>query len=442
MQRKISISSPVFTWLLILLVFSAAHCFAAERRTAVVDAVAKARGAVVNIRTEKIVQRSNRRFFGFGDSMLDDFFRDMMPPRTYRTQSLGSGVIFDDQGRILTNAHVVDKASKIFVALSDGVHELEAELVGSDERIDLAVLKILEDDDYPWLTPARSDDLMLGESVIAIGNPLGLGHSITTGIISSVQRRIQIGDRLSSVFIQSDALINPGNSGGPLININGELIGINTAIARQAQGIGFSIPIDTVKRVLPDLIAYGRLRRGYFGASVVNVSGTFTHAFGDGGALIEGIEEGSPAQEAGLEVADVVLAIDGVKLSNPDQLFSLLRTYAVGDRLVVDLLRGDKLRQLNITLAPLPLEYEITYTRRTFGLELQQRNSSIYITAVVRGSKAEQIGLKAGDLIAKVDGVAVKGLNSYRRIIEDRLGQLPLTFTVVRDNYAYRIELP
>ena len=215
------------------------YVFAAERITPVVSAVAASRDAVVNIRTEKVIHRNRGDFFGFGDSIFDQFFRNMMPLGDHKTESLGSGVIIDSEGHILTNAHVVDKASRIFIALADRGPELEAHLVGQDKRIDLAVLKFSEEGSYPFLTPGTSEDLMLGETVIAIGNPLGLGHSITTGIISSTKRRIQSGDRFTSVFIQTDALINPGNSGGPLININGELIGINTAIARQAQGIGF-----------------------------------------------------------------------------------------------------------------------------------------------------------------------------------------------------------
>ncbi|MCK5914297.1 MAG: trypsin-like peptidase domain-containing protein, partial [Desulfuromusa sp.] len=272
---------------LLPLLFFSQSSFAADRQTLVVDAVAKARAAVVNIRTEKLVQRRNSPFFGFGDSIFDQFFRDMLPPRSYKTQSLGSGVIIDAEGHILTNAHVVDKASKIYIALSDTQLELEAELIGKDNRIDLAILKIVAAGEYPFLPPGRSDDLMLGETIIAIGNPLGLGHSITTGIISSLKRRIQLDQSNSSVFIQTDALINPGNSGGPLININGELIGINTAIARQAQGIGFSVPIDTAKRVLGDLITFGRVRRGFLGMTIGSVSPSFVRSYGEGGVLIE-----------------------------------------------------------------------------------------------------------------------------------------------------------
>ncbi len=415
---------------------------AANRRTAVVDAVAKARVAVVNIRTEKILQHGNNPFFGFSDSIFDQFFRELMPSQSYRTQALGSGVIIDAQGHILTNAHVVDKASKIYVALSENSRELEATLIGKDTRIDLAVLKIVEPGPYPFLAPGRSDDLMLGETVIAIGNPLGLGHSITTGIVSSLKRRIQLSEQLSSVFIQTDALINPGNSGGPLINVNGELIGINTAIARQAQGIGFSIPIDTAKRVLADLIEYGRVRRGFLGLIVGEVSPAFVRSYGNGGVLVDDVLPQSPAEQAGLQAADVILAIDGIALASPAQYHSLVQTYTPGDGFEISLLRGLKEHSVKVVLSPLPEGYELSYTRRVFGFGLEQSSRGMLIDRVDNGTPADRVGLKRGDLVVKIDDVAIKTLEDFNQAMEDRLGQKPLTFTVVRDQVAYLVELP
>jgi len=429
-------------FLLIALTFLSQGCLAAERRTPIVAAVAKARAAVVNIRTEKLVQRRSSPFFGFGDSIFDQFFQDMLPSRSYKTQSLGSGVIIDAEGHILTNAHVVDKASKIFIALTDNQPELEAELIGKDNRIDLAILKIIKPGKYPFLPPARSDDLLLGETIIAIGNPLGLGHSITTGIISSIKRRIQIDEHYSSVFIQSDALINPGNSGGPLININGELIGINTAIARQAQGIGFSIPIDTAKRVLGDLIHHGRVRHGFLGIVVGTVSPTFVKSHGEGGVLIDEVQSGSPAEKNGLLEADVVLKIGSIPVSSPEQYYSLIQTYTPGDSLDMTLLRGVQQLTRTVELEPLPPGYELSYTRRVFGFELHQQKTGVYLDNVVAGSAAARVGLRRGDQIVKVDDVEVKTLTEYKHAIEYRLGRRPLTFTVVRDNVGYLVTLP
>ena len=429
-------------FLLIVFTFFCQSSSAAERRTPIVDAVAKARAAVVNIRTEKLVQRRSSPFFGFGDSIFDQFYQDMLPPRSYKTQSLGSGVIIDAEGHILTNAHVVDKASKIYIALSDKQLELEAELIGKDNRIDLAILKIVEAGEYPFLPPGQSDDLMLGETIIAIGNPLGLGHSITTGIISSLKRRIQIGQQYSSVFIQTDALINPGNSGGPLININGELIGINTAIARQAQGIGFSVPINTAKRVLDDLIDFGRVRRGFLGVTIGSVSSSFVRSYGEGGVLIEEIQSQSPARRAGLLEADVVLAVDGIPVSSPEHYHSLLQTYTPGNSLNFTLLRGLQKLQKTVVLTSLPEGYELAYTRRVFGFELREEKRSLLISRVIDDSAAKRTGIRRGDQIIKVDGVKVETLSEYERVIEYRLGRQPLTFTVVRDNTGYLIELP
>ncbi len=426
----------------LLIIFTVPVASAAERRTAVVEAVAKARDAVVNIRTEQIVRRQSSPFFGFGDSIFDQFFSDMFPSRSYRTQSLGSGVIINAQGYVLTNAHVVEKASKIYLALPERNKELEATLIGKDSRIDLAVLKIDEPGTYPYLLPARSDDLMLGESIIAIGNPLGLGHSITTGIVSSTKRRIQLDKNFSSVFIQTDALINPGNSGGPLININGELVGINTAIARQAQGIGFSIPIDTAKRVMGDLIEYGRVRRAFLGVVPAEVSSAFARSHGDGGVLVEELLPDSPAEKAGLQIADVILAIDGVPVTSLEDYFSLLQTYTPDDTLQLTLLRGLKNQQQSVLLTALPDGYELSYTLRTFGFLPRQGRRDVLVDKVADNSAAEQVGLIKGDRIAEVDGVEVQTLEEFAEVIADRLGRLPLTFLVVRGNRGYLIELP
>lgn len=427
---------------LLLLLISVTVAPAAERRTAVVDAVAKARDAVVNIRTEQIVRSSSSPFFGFGDSIFEQFFNDMLPPRVYKTQSLGSGVIIDSKGYILTNAHVVDKASKIYVALPEQNKELEATLVGKDSRIDLAVLKIVEEGNYPYLLPARSDDLMLGESVIAIGNPLGLGHSITTGIVSSTKRRIQLDEHFSSVLIQTDALINPGNSGGPLININGELVGINTAIARQAQGIGFSIPINTAKRVMGDLIEYGRVRRAFLGIVPVAVSNSFTRSHGEGGVLVEELLADSPGIKAGLQVADVLLAFDGVPVISTEDYYSLLQTYTPGDTLQISFLRGLQKQEKRVRLTALPDGYELSYALNTFGFYLRESARGPQVGKVAEGSPADRVGIKPGDYIAKIDGVDVAKLADFETAIAARLGRLPLSFLVVRNNRGYLVELP
>ncbi|MBW2175211.1 MAG: trypsin-like peptidase domain-containing protein, partial [Deltaproteobacteria bacterium] len=233
------------------------------RENAVVKAVKNVSPAVVNISSEyEVVKRSNP-FFDFGlDPFFDSFFKDFFEPnykRRYKRNSLGSGVIIDGtRGYILTNEHVIARSAKITVLLRDE-RELEAELVGAAPDFDLAVLRIQSKEPLPAIQMGNSDDLMIGETVIAIGNPFGFSNTVTTGVISALNRSIQAESRTYRDFIQTDASINPGNSGGPLLNINGDLIGINTAIYSKAQGIGFAIPINKAKRVVDDLIRYGEI---------------------------------------------------------------------------------------------------------------------------------------------------------------------------------------
>jgi serine protease Do len=413
-----------------------------DRRTPVVAAVKKAGPAVVNIRTEQIVKRRASPFFGFSDPFFDEFFRDMAPPRTYKTESLGSGVIIDPRGYVLTNAHVIEKASKIFVALPGRHKEIQARLVGEDERVDLAVLKIKGKRPFPFLRPARSDDLMLGETVIAIGNPLGLGHSITTGVVSAQHRRIPTENGEFSVFIQTDALINPGNSGGPLLNINGELIGINTAIIKQAQGIGFAIPIGTAKRVLDDLIRLGHLRRAFLGIDPAPVGDAFIQARGEGGVLVTSVEPHFPAAGAGLRMADVVLSLDGEPVTSPEEFYSMLHTYTPDDRVTVKFLRGTNAMEKVIRLAPLPEKYGLKYGKRVFGMALAKSREGLAVREVIPGSPADKAGIRPGDLVGEVDGKRPKSLDAYSRLIEDRMGAEPLRFLVVRGNRGYYVDLP
>ncbi|MDH5299024.1 MAG: trypsin-like peptidase domain-containing protein [Desulfobulbaceae bacterium] len=426
--------------LLILLLFPGAAC-GQERRTPVVMAVAKAGPAVVNIRTEQIVKRRSTPFFGFSDPFFEQFFRDSGATRTFKTQALGSGVIIDPRGYVLTNSHVIDKASRIFVALPGNPKELEASLVGQAARLDLAVLKINAPGSYPALTPARSDDLMPGETVIAIGNPLGLGHSVTTGIVSAPRRRIAMDEAHTSFFIQTDALINPGNSGGPLLNINGELIGINTAIVSQAQGIGFSIPIDVVKRILPDLMASGTALRAYAGLTVEAPGRAATEDPG-AGVLVREVDEQAPAAKAGLRVGDVIAAMDGIPAESPAEYHSLLETYVPGNTVTMTTRRGFSTLTRKVVLEKMPAGYGRRHGEKVFGLAVRQGRGLVLVEKVTPGSTAQRIGVRAGDLLAEVEGKKVATLEQYETIIEANLGRTPLRFLIVRSRKGYAVQLP
>ena len=413
-----------------------------ERHSAVVDTVAIAGPAVVNIRTEQIVQRRSSPFFGFGDSFFNDFFRQFPQTRSYRTQALGSGAIIDSRGYLVTNAHVVEKASKIFVALPGERQEREATLIGLDPGTDLAVIKLDTDRRLPSLVFADYADLLLGETVIAIGNPLGLENSVTTGVVSSPRRRLPDGEGGVAVFIQTDALINPGNSGGPLLDINGRLIGINTAIAEQAQGIGFAIPVGVVRRVVADLITHGRLRAGYTGILPGEISMAMVRSRGSGGALVTEIDQGSPAAEAGLHLADVILAVDGVQTDSASEYLALLRTYPPGSAILLTLLRGEEEVEKTLNLAELPADYALTYLERIFGIMVKEDRQGIVIVKILPGSPAAQIELRPGDRITELEGGRVDNLQALSARIEETLGRLPLRFTLYRGQRGYLVEMP
>ena len=394
--------------ILVLSLFPLNNTEAHERRNAIVETVAKASPAVVNIRTEQVVQsRRKSTFFGFGDSFFDDFFNQFAPSRSFRTQALGSGVIVNGDGVVLTNSHVVEKASKIFVALAGEKKEREATLVGIDTGTDLAVIKFSHENTLPSLSFADDDQLLLGETVIAIGNPLGLEHSVTTGVISAPKRRLPDNAGGVSVFIQTDALINPGNSGGPLLDINGRVIGINTAIAEQAQGIGFAIPVRIVRRVVDDLIEHGRVRPVYTGVIPGEINSAMVRSRGAGGALVTEIDPGSPAEQAGLEIADVILSIDDVQTNSASEYLSLLRTYPPSSRPKMSVLRGAEEFEKTIHLEEVPLGYVPAYLERVFGLMVEEDPSGLIISRVVADSPAKRIELRPGDRVVEVLGYRV-----------------------------------
>src|SRR5438046_488932 len=284
-----------------------------ERRSLVVQAVEKASPAVVNVSTEQIVERHASPFPFPQDPFFEEFFRDFVDPRPrrFKTTSLGSGVIVAADGTIMTNVHVIERASRVRVTLNDQ-REFDATLVGADADADIAVLRVKAGGDLPHIPFGTSADLMIGETVIAIGNPFGLSHTVTTGVVSAVGRSLRDEERTYTDFIQTDASINPGNSGGPLLDIKGELVGINTAIYGKAQGIGFAIPVDRARRVMKDLVSYGEVRHAWVGLVVQNLTPDLAQHFGvRRGVVVAQVEPTSPAEAAGIARGDAVTKVDG-----------------------------------------------------------------------------------------------------------------------------------
>ena len=294
-----------------------------QRETPVVNAVRKVGPAVVNISSQYEVRKRANPFSGFGmDPFFDSFFKDFFDPgleQRYQRSSLGSGVIIDGKrGFILTNAHVIEKTGTIKIVLNDE-REFEAQLVGADPDSDLAVLRIESKTPLPAIEMGNSDDLMIGETVIAIGNPFGFSHTVTTGVISALNRSIRTDDRVFQDFIQTDASINPGNSGGPLLDINGDLIGINTAIYAKAQGIGFAIPINKARRIISDLIRHGEVIPAWIGIVVQDIDNKLAKYLkipGSKGVIVKEVEKNSPAIEAGIREGDIVLSVGNKKIQS------------------------------------------------------------------------------------------------------------------------------
>ena len=319
------------------------------------DLVRKEKGTIVNI--------STRQKFLAGEGWLPEFhpplgdpFGD--PPKDFEGQSLGSGFIIKKDGLILTNNHVVEKAEKIFVRLSDE-REFEAKVIGRDPKTDIALIKIQSPKDLPTVRLGDSDRLDVGEWVVAIGNPFGLEQTVTAGIISAKGRVIGAGPY--DDYIQTDASINPGNSGGPLFNINGDVIGINTAINPSGQGIGFAIPINQVKKVLSQLEKEGRVRRGWLGVMIQELNAALAKSFhlkSEEGALISDIFENGPAAKAGLQRGDVIIEFDGKRINHMRTLPLAVAETPVGKEVKLKTIRDGKVRNATVLIGLLQEEDE------------------------------------------------------------------------------------
>ena len=372
-------------------------------RDPVVIAVRKVVPAVVNISTERMVQR---RFNDPFDDLFRQFFGQSRSPRRERSQSLGSGVIVDEDGWIVTNWHVVRRADKIDVVLSDHT-KYEAQYVSGDENNDLALLKIEPKQPVPYVEIASGQEPLLGETVIAIGNPFGLDHTVTKGIISAMNRRYDAGDVTFEDILQTDAAINPGNSGGPLVNTRAQLIGINMAILSQAEGIGFAIPAKRVANMLAMWFSPEKRAHLWLGLEFVHEPGK---------VIISDVQADSPAAKAGLAVNDRVVAVDNVNYS---AVLPLLRHFLhkkAGDAVQFAVEREGKSRAFEVKLAALPKLSATDLMWKRFGLRVQPLTQQladalgvpatpgVLVSDVQRGSPGDKAGFQRGIVITHIGG--------------------------------------
>ncbi len=417
------------------------------RRTATVNVVETVGPAVVNITTERTSTR--RRFGVFAPNrVFDQFFRDFFEPRLPQTtQSLGSGVVIDDLGHILTNQHVVAGASRIRVSTADG-REFEASLIGADPNNDIAVLKVQSEEELPWITPGNSDDLLVGEPVIAIGNPFGLSSTVTTGVISALNRSVRTDARVFHGFLQTDASINPGNSGGPLLSAEGQLIAINTAVYQGGQGIGFAIPIDTAKRVIRELIAHGEVMPAWLGLDFQDLAPALRQGLGLPadlrGALVNRVRERGPAAQAGIRRGDVLTRVDGRPLYTAREFFEMLETVTVGQQLGLDVWREGRVQTLSLRAAEIPADLVAQLVNDLLGLRLTRppQGGNFVVQAVRAGSGADRIGIQPGDLVLGINGRNLDTDEALRRSALELRGHLRALIVVQRGSGRYHVTIP
>jgi serine protease Do len=398
--------------------------------------------AVVNISTTKRVKGGGRvfdYFMGPRDrrNPMDDFFEkffggDIPQQKEYKQKSLGSGFIIDAEGHILTNNHVVEDADEIKVILTDH-KEFEAKVIGRDAKTDLALIRIKSGKGIHQIKLGDSDELRVGDWVVAIGNPFGLDHTVTAGIVSAKGRVIGAGPYDN--FIQTDASINPGNSGGPLINLKGEVIGINTAIFAGGQGIGFAIPINTAKGLISQLKDKGKVTRGWLGVMIQKVTPDLAKSFNlkdESGALVGDVTPGSPADKVGIKPGDVIVEFDGKTIKEWNELPRLVAAVPVGKTVDVKVLREGKpvffkvqvqeLDEKQMASGPSPSKESLGMSVREFTPELARRfrmdyEPGILIVQVEEGGPADEAGFQEGDLIKELNQKPVRDLKTYQSLI-------------------------
>lgn len=412
-----------------------------RRRTPVVEVFDKCHDAVVNIATTRVVRVRSP----FGGFPFEDFF-ELPRSRRQRVSSVGSGFVVHPRGYIVTNYHVVAQTTDVQVGLADNT-TLAAQVVAADPDHDLAVLKVDAPRTLPALALGRSDDLMVGETVVAIGNPLGLGQTVTAGIVSARDREIRINEEIAyRGLIQTDTPINPGNSGGPLLNVNGELIGINTAIRGDAQNIGFAIPVDHLWNLLPAMLDIERRERVRVGLQVVGPS-----------AEVVAVRDGSPASRAGVRRGDRVIRFNAAPLHDGIDYYVRLLEQKPGANMNLTLQRGDKPVDVVVPLEVVPPPDGAKLARQMFGLKLRPIPDSVRrdlarefgpqllatvglaVDGVERGSPAEQAEFERGEIILRIGRTPAPTLEDLGLYLEQVSAGEPVAFDVLtlRPDAAY-----
>ena len=422
---------------------AAAATGAAEAPRSYADLAALVMPGVVNISTDKVVEVPDWHPM-LNDPRFRRFFGDPEAPDQQEQieRSLGSGVIISRDGYILTSNHVIERASKIRVLLGDS-KELEAKIIGQDERTDVALIKVESDEALPFLRIGDSDALRIGDQVMAVGNPFGVGQTVTLGIVSAVGRSIGLIDYED--FIQTDASINPGNSGGALVDMNGDLVGINTAILSRSggsQGVGFAIPSNMAITIKDMLVQHGKVQRAWLGVITAEVDQTMAEALGmkaPRGVLISTVNEGTPAAKAGLQENDIILEVDGQDVNSVSDLRNTISLSGVGHDAKLLTLRDGRERQVTVTLGELPEDPTAAAAPKDEGegadgiegvtvrelsdalrqrLRLPEGIEGVVVAEVSQTSNASHRGLRQGDIIVEVARESVATLDDFRRLVK------------------------
>lgn len=407
------------------------------------NAIEQVKKSVVNISTQKKVSADMSNSL-FNDPFFQQFFGDMYQnmPKDRIERSLGSGVIISKDGYIITNNHVIDSADKILVSLPNNTkREYEAKIIGKDPRSDLAVIKINQTN-LPYAKLGNSNDLLVGDVVFAIGNPFGVGESVTQGIISALNKS-NVGINDYENFIQTDASINPGNSGGALVDSRGALVGINTAILSRTggnHGIGFAIPSDMVKKITKALIENGSIERGYLGVGIQDASGNLLNLYnGKNGAVIVNIDKDSAAAKAGLKVWDLIIAINNQPINGASELKNMIGSLQPNEVIDVKFIRNKKEYNIKVKLARSDFDKETkpinknnynnpssingltveNQTNRTKQIYRIPNNiNGVLVKKVDNNSKAQKAGFQEGDLIAQIEDIVINNTNDFNNAMK------------------------